>query len=72
MKKDAILSTEFLYEVISGSGNTVEAATEVLTKAVDQARNNGWIPLGDVVVVGQAINSFFSIIQVVTNNLNND
>ena len=66
------MNTEVLYKVLSGSGNTVEAATEVLTKTVNQERDNGWIPLGDVVVVGQARDGSFSIIQVVTNNLNSD
>lgn len=60
------MNTEVLYKVISGSGNTVEAATEILTKAVNQERENGWIPLGEVVVVGQERNGSFSLIQVVS------
>ena len=66
------MNTEVLYKVISASRNTVEAATEFLTKEVNKERDNGWIPLGDVVILGKARDGSFRVIQVVTNDLNSD
>ena len=66
--KDVILNTETTYKVISGSEKSLEEATEILTKAVNDEREKGWISIGDVVVVGQTRDGYYSLVQIMTNN----
>ena len=60
--------TDASYKVISISEKTLEAATEMIMKAVNDARENGWIALGNVVVIGKTRDGSYNLVQIMTNN----